>query len=109
MPRSIGVEAGFPRGEGGSLRVLGGRGDGRWARERQDSQNGNTGQECTFLYRFWGETGMDALQEEDKWYGGSCLTVGGRKGNPHSREAGAAHRPGGWGPVAGVTPGRAFC
>lgn len=44
MPRSIGAEAGYLRGEGGSLLVLGGQGDGEWAREKQDE----AGQECTF-------------------------------------------------------------
>lgn len=92
MPRSIGVEAGFPRGEEDLCQSWEGEGMGGGQGRSRTARTATPGRNAPFHASFWGrQIGMDALQEEDTWYGGSCLSVGGSKGNPRSREAGTAH------------------
>lgn len=90
MPRNIEEEAGLPRREGGSVPVLGGRGDGGGQREVGQGRAATLGRGAPSPHQFLGKTDMNGRPSREKRTVGSCLAmddvaVGGREENPHSR------------------------
>lgn len=95
MPRNRGEEVGLPRREGGSVPVLGGRGDGGGQGAVGQGRAATLGRGAPSPRQFLGETDMNGSPSRGKHTVGSCLVMDdvavAEEKKIHTQKARAAH------------------